>query len=86
MARLLGGSGDDSRNLATLFQNNANHPNMSSFERQLANLVESGEVIRFRAVPIYNGNNPIPVGVTITARGSRGSNVDVSIPNVNGRP
>ena len=30
------------RNLVTLFQRNANHPNMSSFERQVKNAIQSG--------------------------------------------
>ena len=39
IARLLGGSGDDARNLTTLYQNPANTPVMSGFERQIARAV-----------------------------------------------
>lgn len=38
----------------------------------------------FRAIPIYTGTNPIPTGVTLSARGSSGLTLDVSIPNING--
>ena len=84
LARMLGGAGDDARNLITLFQRNANHPNMSSFERQVQTVVRNGETVNFRVIPTYSGNNPMPTGVTLTARGSNSFNLDVSIPNVNG--
>ncbi|MDP9503787.1 DNA/RNA non-specific endonuclease, partial [Pseudomonas protegens] len=84
LANSLGGAGDDARNLVTLFQRNANHPNMSSFERQVRGAVQSGETVSYRAVPIYTGTNPMPIGVTLSARGSGGFTLDVSIPNVSG--
>ena len=84
LARMLGGAGDDARNLVTLFQRNANHPNMSSFERQVQAAVRNGETVNFRAIPIYSGNNSMPTGVTLTARGSNGFDLDMSIPNLNG--
>lgn len=84
LANSLGGAGDDARNLVTLFQRNANHPNMSSFERQVRSAVQGGEIISYRAVPIYTGTNPMPTGVALSARGSGGFTLDVSIPNVSG--
>lgn len=84
LANSLGGAGDDARNLVTLFQRNANHPNMSSFERQVRGAVQSGETVSYRAVPTYTGTNPMPTGVTLSARGSGGFTLDVSIPNVSG--
>ncbi|WP_143181442.1 hemagglutinin repeat-containing protein [Pseudovibrio exalbescens] len=84
LARMLGGAGDEARNLVTLFQRNANHPNMSSFERQVQAAVRNGETVNFRAIPVYTGSNPMPTGVTLTVRGSNGFDLDVSIPNVNG--
>jgi hypothetical protein len=84
LANVLGGSGDDARNLVTLFQRNANHPNMSSFERQVRGAVEGGETVSFRAIPIYAGSNAVPTGISLTARGSNGFNLDVSVPNSNG--
>ncbi|MBR7628464.1 DNA/RNA non-specific endonuclease [Aeromonas popoffii] len=84
LANSLGGAGNDARNLVTLFQRNANHPNMSSFERQVRVAVQGGETMKFRAVPVYSGSDPMPIGVTLSARGSDGFTLDVSIPNVNG--
>jgi filamentous hemagglutinin len=84
LANSLGGAGDDARNLVTLFQRNANHPNMSSFERQVRGAVQSGETVSYRAVPVYTGTNLMPTGVTLSARGSSGFTLDVSIPNVSG--
>ncbi|MDR8013308.1 two-partner secretion domain-containing protein [Ectopseudomonas guguanensis] len=84
IANSLGGTGDDARNLVTLFQRNTNHPNMSSFERQVKAAIQGGETVSYRAIPIYTGSNLMPTGVTLTARGSGGFNLDVSIPNING--
>lgn len=84
LARMLGGAGDEARNLVTMFQRNANHPNMSNFERKIRDAVKSGEVVNFRTIPIYSGNKKMPTGVTLTARGSKGLYLDVSIPNVSG--
>lgn len=58
---------------------------MRGFERQVAEAMERGEGVSFRAVPIYSGSDPMPVGVTLAARGSSGCTLDVSIPNVDGR-
>ncbi|MEL6837867.1 MAG: filamentous hemagglutinin N-terminal domain-containing protein [Pseudomonadota bacterium] len=84
LANILGGSGTDARNLVTLFQRHANSPNMRHFETQVRIAVDGGQVVNFRAVPIYRGDNPVPVGVTMTARGSDGFDLDVSIQNING--
>lgn len=46
--------------------------------------VQGGETVSYRAIPIYTGSNPMPTGVTLTARGSGGFNLDISIPNING--
>ncbi|MBD9429904.1 hypothetical protein IB257_08150 [Achromobacter sp. ACM03] len=70
--------------MVTLFQRKANHPNMSSFERQVRGAVQSGETVSYRAIPIYTGANPMPTGVTLSARGSGGFTFDVSIPNISG--
>ena len=42
IARLLGGSGRDARNLATIYQNPVNTPIMRGFEQQVANAVRAG--------------------------------------------
>lgn len=84
LANILGGSGTDARNLVTLFQRHANSPNMRHFETQVRNAVDGGQVVNFRAVPIYSDNNSVPTGVTMTARGSGGFDLDVSIQNING--
>ena len=57
---------------------------MRHFETQVRDAVDDGQVVNFRAIPIYDGNNSVPVGVTMTARGSGGFDLDVSIQNING--
>lgn len=46
--------------------------------------MQSGETVSYRAVPIYTATNPMPTGVALSALGSGGFNLDVSIPNVSG--
>ena len=81
IARLLGGRGDDARNLTPLFQNPANTPVMSSFERQIAKAVESGQTVRYQVTPIYRGSELVPRAVTLSARGSGGFRLNVSVLN-----
>lgn len=46
--------------------------------------MQSGETVSYRAVPIYTATNPMPTGVALSALGSGGFTLDVSIPNVSG--
>jgi hypothetical protein len=84
IARQLGGSGTDARNLVTLFQRPANSPVMRGFETAVRRAVERGEVVRYNAQPIYRGAEEIPRAVTLTARGNRGFRLDVTILNRGG--
>jgi hypothetical protein len=86
LARELGGTGKDPRNLVTLTQNPANNPQMSGFERDIANRVRAGEVIDYRAVPMYDKGVLPPAGILVTATGLRGAPTAQIIPNPAGRP
>jgi len=68
----LGGSGDEARNLVTLLQNPANSPVMRGFENAVAAAARGGQTINYSAMPIYQGVNAIPRGVTIMSSGSGG--------------
>jgi len=68
LANQLGGSGDVYDNLVTLFQRDANHPQMSNVERAVRDAVAEGRKVFYRAIPIYNGPNPIPEQVRILVR------------------
>jgi len=77
----LGGSGDDPRNLVTLYQNPTNHPAMSGFEGQVRNAVEGGQTVIYSSTPVYQGDNLVPTGVTLNAQGSDGFSLDVTVLN-----
>ena len=81
IARLLGGSGRDPRNLATIYQNPVNTPIMRGFESQVANAVRAGETVRYTVTPIYRGSELVPRAFTLRATGSNGFNLHVSILN-----
>ncbi|WP_318245206.1 DNA/RNA non-specific endonuclease [Solibacillus faecavium] len=78
----LGGSGKDARNLVTLFQTPVNSPVMRDFESSVRAVVEKGKVVRYQSIPIYEGNNLMPKGVTLKARGTNGFSLDVTVINM----
>ena len=81
ISRLLGGSGTDARNLATIYQNPVNTPIMRGFEQQVANAVRAGETVNYTVQPIYRGSELIPRAFTLRATGSGGFRLHVSILN-----
>lgn len=62
-------------------QNPSNTPVMSGFERQIRVAVEAGQTVTVNICPVYKGTNLIPQGITMTATGSQGFSLSVSIPN-----
>jgi hypothetical protein len=75
LARQLGGSGTDRRNLVPLYRA-ANSPEMSGAEQKIADSIAAGNTVFYSSVPVYeNQNNPIPIGVTMTAYTSKGVQV-----------
>ena len=85
LAALLGGAGDDMRNLVTLTQRGANSPLMQNFERAVARRVRSGEVVEYSATPLYNKGVLPPSAILLTAQGSRGRPTARIIENPAGR-
>ncbi|MGX4685590.1 DNA/RNA non-specific endonuclease [Vagococcus sp. JNUCC 83] len=84
IGRQLGGTGDQLENLVTLYQNPVNTPYMTKYENMVRKAADSGETIRYRVAPIYQGNEPMPIAVDIEGRGlSKQSNIDfyVTIEN-----
>jgi hypothetical protein len=81
LGRQLGGSGDEVRNLVTMLQNPANSPVMRGFENAAAAAVRAGETLSYSAVPMYQGVNAIPRGITIVTSGSGGFQQSVTVLN-----
>lgn len=81
LGKQLGGSGNDPRNLVTLYQNPVNSPVMRDFETSIRKAVEIGEVTQYTTIPIYNGYDLIPRGVTMQATGSNGFSLNVTVLN-----
>jgi hypothetical protein len=69
IAKLLGGSGSNEGNLATMFTR-ANSPTMRGLEKKVADAVRSGQTVRYQVTPIYRGTELIPRGITLRATGS----------------
>ncbi len=81
IAKVLGGAGDDTRNLVTLYQNPVNSPVMRGFERKVLNAVEEGQTVTYQVTPIYRGSELVPRAVTMTANGSGGFSLRVTVLN-----
>jgi RHS repeat-associated protein len=80
IARMLGGSGDVPENLVTLHQH-ANTPVMRGYEDMIYRAVAGGESVFYEVTPVYSGANRIPVGITLSAEGSGGFQLHVSVLN-----
>ena len=83
LARMLGGSGADERNLVMLFQDRTNSPVMSDFEQSIYDAVKTGETVNYNVTSIYETGGR-PVAVAISARGSDGLTLDITIANRDG--
>ncbi len=83
IGKLLGGLGSDARNLTTMFKN-ANTPVMRGFEKQIADAVRGGQVVRYQVTPIYKGSDKIARGITMKAYGSGKNplNLHVTVLNI----
>jgi len=81
IAKVLGGSGDDARNIVTLFRE-ANQQVMRGLELQIRDAVQAGQTVILRSTPIYSGANLVPIGVTIRATGSGGLNIYQTVRNI----
>lgn len=68
IGRQLGGSGDDARNLVTLYQTPVNTPYMTKYENMVRQAVDNGETVRYRVTPIYNGNELMCSEIKIEAQ------------------
>jgi hypothetical protein len=78
---MLGGSGDEAANLATIFQS-MNNSEMKRVEFMLRDAVRAGETLNISITPIYNGVAGMPRGIQITANGNRGFYMNRTILNV----
>jgi hypothetical protein len=76
----LGGSNTDPRNFVTMHRN-ANSPVMKSVEDAVRRAVDGGETVKYSVKAHYKGNDPLPVGITIRAKGNKGTDIHVSILN-----
>lgn len=86
LARQLGGTGKDMRNLVTIKQNPTNDPQMRRFEDEMKRRVLAGEVIDYFVKPLYSDAALRPAAIVMTALGSRGEPKGVVIQNPPGRP
>ncbi|MBL1230338.1 DNA/RNA non-specific endonuclease [Enterococcus sp. BWB1-3] len=77
IGRQMGGTGDDARNLTTLYQTPVNTPYMTKYENQVRKAMDDGETIRYRVTPIYEGSDLLCKEIELEAKGlSRNTTVN----------
>ena len=54
---------------------------MSGYERIVRGWMDAGDDVLYSSTPIHKGNNPMPVGVALSAESSAGHTLNVTIPN-----
>ena len=54
---------------------------MSGYERMVRGWVDAGDDVLYSSTPIYEGSNPMPVGVALSAESSAGRTLGVSVIN-----
>lgn len=82
LAKRLGGSGADLRNITPIYQNPVNNPIMRGFEDVVYKRVNAGEIVSYEVTPIYKGEELVPTGITIVAKGNKGLDLQVSLRNI----
>jgi hypothetical protein len=81
LARVLGGSGTQPRNLVPLYHRRSNLPMYADIESRIQRSVEQGNVVNFDATPTYDASRSaalrvLPVSVSVTAtNAATGANV-----------
>ena len=54
---------------------------MSGYERMVRGWADAGDDALYSSTPIHEGNNPMSVGVALSAESSAGHTLNVTIPN-----
>jgi hypothetical protein len=86
LAKQLGGSGRDPRNLVTQTQKPSNSPQMRDFEDRVKRRVQGGEVVEYSAMPLYSAGALPPERILLSALGSRDVPRARIVENPAGRP
>lgn len=85
LAKQLGGSGRDPRNLVTLTQTPSNSPQMRDLENGVRRRVQAGEVVEYSAMPLDVPGALPPARILLSALGSRGAPIARIVENPAGR-
>lgn len=54
---------------------------MSGYERMVRGWMDAGDDVLYSSTPTHKGNNPMSVGVALSAESSAGHTLNVTIPN-----
>ena len=65
----------------SLRQGPVNASVMRGYETTVRGWVDAGNDVLYSSTPIYEGSNPMPVSVALSAESSAGHTLNVTIPN-----
>lgn len=79
IGKQLGGSGEDEKNLVTLYQNPVNTPYMTKYENMIRQAVDNGETVRYRVAPIYERDIGMPAAILMEAKSINSDTIDFNV-------
>ena len=79
IGKQLGGTGEDLKNLVTLYQNPVNTPYMTKYENMVRKAADEGETIRYRVTPIYEGEIGMPTAVLMEGKSLHSDTVNFNV-------
>ncbi|MEG0286883.1 MULTISPECIES: DNA/RNA non-specific endonuclease [Vagococcus] len=79
IGKQLGGTGEDLKNLVTLYQNPVNTPFMTKYENMVRKAADEGDTIRYRVAPIYDGDIGMPIAVDMEAKSLHSNKIDFNV-------
>jgi hypothetical protein len=82
LANQLGGPGQDPRNIALLYHDGANTPDMRNLEMAVARAVRDGETVTYEVRVLYDGDGHLPTGIQLRAEGDGGFLISTVVRNV----
>lgn len=79
IGKQLGGSGEDPKNLVTLYQNPVNTPFMTKYENMVRKAADNGETIRYRVTPVYDGEIGMPSAVHMEGKSLNSDTINFNV-------
>ena len=79
IGKQMGGTGEDLKNLVTLYQNPVNTPFMTKYENMVRKAADEGDKIRYRVAPVYEGDIGMPIAIHMEGKSLHSDKIDFNV-------